>query len=65
MNTHYLLSLALRSFAPPLLALLIVSAWRASSASSRRLVWIMSFVVLTALPFAFVVLPTATVVDNR
>ena len=64
MSSQILLSLAIRSFAPPLLALIIVAAWRKSSASSRRMVWIMCFVVLTLLPVALLKLPTAEVVDT-
>jgi len=64
MNNQLLLSLAARSFAPPLLALIIVYAWRKSSASNRRMVWLMAFVVLAILPLALMKQPKATVYDN-
>ena len=64
MSAQLLLSLAVRSFAPPLFALIIVCAWRKTSASNRRLIWLMTFAVLAALPLALLKLPTVTVVNK-
>ncbi len=65
MNTPLLFSLALRSFAPPAVGLIVLALWRRSSASSRRLVWILSVVVLAIMPVALMSLPSFSVTQTQ
>lgn len=57
MNLELILNLAIRSFAPPLICLVVLSLWRKSSASTRRVGWLLAFFALAALPLALLSVP--------
>jgi len=64
MNPELLISLAIRSLVPPLIGAAAVFLCRRASASTRRLVWLLSFATLFVLPIALLKLPTVQVVEH-
>ncbi len=64
MSNQLILSLALRSFGPPLFALIVLVCWRQSSASTKRMVWLLSFVGLAFLPLALIKMPAIQVIKD-